>query len=62
MLGITLITVPYWWDRKISSFAATIYTKRPELFSIPPLGKPIPTTPLSDYIKHKTSSTIYNYL
>eukprot|EP01027_Heterolobosea_sp_BB2_P026356 GEZU01040587.1.p1 GENE.GEZU01040587.1~~GEZU01040587.1.p1 ORF type:complete len:509 (-),score=114.87 GEZU01040587.1:129-1430(-) len=29
--GITLITVPYWWDRSIESLAAAIYSARPDL-------------------------------
>jgi hypothetical protein len=34
--------VPYWWDRKIESLAATIYSHRPDLFAEPPAGTPIP--------------------
>ncbi len=30
-LGITLITIPYWWDKKADSVATTIYVKRPDL-------------------------------
>jgi DNA ligase-1 len=29
--GITLITVPFWWDREHDSLAATIFEKRPDL-------------------------------
>ena len=43
--GITMVQVPYWWDRKISSLEATIHSVRPELFQEPPLGSPIPLTP-----------------
>ena len=46
--GITLIEVPYWWDKKISSLAATVYNQRPELFKEKPLGTPIPFNPPSD--------------
>ena len=45
--GITLIEVPYWWDRKFSSLAATLYSQRPELFKERPIGDPIPTSPPS---------------
>ena len=45
--GITLIQVPYWWDRKLESLAATVYTQRPDLFnnSNIPSGSPIPILP-----------------
>jgi hypothetical protein len=51
VLGISLIGVPYWWDRKYESLAATIYTQRPDYFLDPPLGKPIPALPPSEYQK-----------
>jgi len=31
--GITLIAVPYWWNRKIGSLKATIHMARPDLVS-----------------------------
>jgi hypothetical protein len=40
--GITLIEVPYWWDRKYESLQATVYSQRPDLFYEKPTGKPIP--------------------
>ena len=33
-MGITLIHVPYWWDKEISSLKATIASVRPELINI----------------------------
>jgi hypothetical protein len=45
MKGITLIEVPYWWDRKSESLAATIYSQRPELFTEKPTASPIPLAP-----------------
>ena len=33
--GITLIPIPFWWDKKISSLTATIHQYRPELVSDP---------------------------
>jgi ATP-dependent DNA ligase len=44
-IGITLIEVPYWWDRKYESLASTIYSQRPDLFTFPPEGSPIPVSP-----------------
>jgi hypothetical protein len=42
--GITLVQIPYWWDRKYESLASTIYSHRPDLFQEPSLGTPIPLT------------------
>jgi hypothetical protein len=55
--GITLIEVPYWWDRKRSSLLATIRTQRPELFS-DVVGTPIPLSAPVDTQKSKTPSTL----
>jgi hypothetical protein len=44
-LGVTLIEVPYWWDRKKASLEATIHSHRPDLFSQSPPGKEIAVTP-----------------
>ncbi len=43
-LGITLITIPYWWDEELSSLASTIRRARPDI-SMPSirLTSPIPT-------------------
>jgi hypothetical protein len=38
---VTLIEIPYWWDRKFNSLAVTIYTYRPDLFTEAPMGKAI---------------------
>ena len=46
--GITLIEVPYWWDKKYSSLAATVYSQRPDLFTEKPKGDPIPLHKLSN--------------
>ena len=44
--GITLIEVPYWWDRKYPSLFATVYNQRPDLFpNEKPVVDPIPLTP-----------------
>ena len=40
-----MIEVPYWWDRKLSSLASTIYDIRPDLFETKPKGNPIPLNP-----------------
>ena len=43
-IGITLVEVPYWWDRKFESLQATIFSQRPDLFKNPPVKTPIPVT------------------
>ena len=48
MEGITLVEIPYWWDRKLPSLVATIYSNKPELFSTVPTGKPIPALKPTD--------------
>ena len=53
--GITLIEVPYWWDKQIDSLAATVYNTRPDLMKTKPQGKPIPLTAA------RASSTSKNY-
>ena len=45
--GITLIEVPYWWDKTVESLSATIYNARPDLFDSKPQGSPIPSNPLT---------------
>jgi hypothetical protein len=59
--GITLIEVPYWWDRKYDSLQATIYNQRPDLFTENPTGKPIPLSPPSAQEKSKISSITSKY-
>jgi hypothetical protein len=46
-LGITLIEIPYWWDRTNESLMATIHNYRPDLCSKPQKAKPIPNEPPS---------------
>lgn len=41
--SITLIEIPYWWDRRTSSLAATIHTARSDLIVKPTGSEPIPT-------------------
>ncbi len=43
-LGIKLITVPFWWDERLSSIASAIHQVRPDA-EIPAswLSQPIPT-------------------
>lgn len=51
-----MVEVPYWWDQKYESLAATVYSQRPDLFKdtegniyMPPVptGDPIPLVPPS---------------
>lgn len=41
--GITIVDVPFWWDRKKGSLMATLSSVRPELVTAPPGAKPIST-------------------
>ena len=50
--GITLIHIPYWWNKEKSSLVATIRQYRPDLLKQELSGTPIPTQPPS-----MTSST-----
>jgi hypothetical protein len=45
-LGITLIEVPFWWDRQKETLAATIHQHRPDLIPDPGPYQPIPLKPL----------------
>jgi hypothetical protein len=40
-LGITLIQIPYWWDKKKWSLIATIHQHRPDIIAKPTMGIPI---------------------
>jgi hypothetical protein len=40
--GITIIEIPYWWDKKKESLVATIHQHRPDLIKDPGIGIPIP--------------------
>lgn len=52
-LGITLIEIPYWWDRSVESLQMTIKRIRPDLDQSRPLpnAAPIPVVP-----KHLSTS------
>jgi hypothetical protein len=42
-MGITLLSIPYWWDKSPSSLAATIQYHRPDIVSrYTTVGAPIP--------------------
>ena len=43
--NITLVEVPYRWDRAKESLASSINQVRPELIGSPPGATPIPTSP-----------------
>ena len=47
--GITLIEIPYWWNRERSSLMATIHGKRPDLLAHEIIGDGIPTEPPSGF-------------
>jgi hypothetical protein len=42
--GLTLIEIPFWWNRAYESLEATIYNYRPDLFTQKPSAKAIPVT------------------
>lgn len=42
--AITLIEIPYWWDKEKASLMATIHERRPDLVD-PVDAKPIPSEP-----------------
>jgi hypothetical protein len=44
-LGITLIPIPYWWDKTLPSLAATIHYYRPDIPLSQPMTEPIPFKP-----------------
>lgn len=46
--GITMIIIPYWWDRSKESIKATIHLQRPDLIPhLEPNSVPIPSSPPS---------------
>jgi hypothetical protein len=43
-MGITLLSIPFWWDKSSSSLAATIQAYRPDINAdLIPLSNPIPS-------------------
>ena len=54
--GITLIQVPFWWNKKSESLASTVYDVRPDLFSETPIANPIPSSPTTLVSNNKISS------
>ncbi len=58
-MGITLITVPFWWDGELSSLATTVHRMRPDV-SVPFIWL---TSPISDAVpKHLHSCTSPSHL
>jgi len=54
-MGITLIEVPFWWDRSIATVAATIHKYRPDIIPEPPAG----SRPVSmDVMPQQAATTI----
>jgi hypothetical protein len=50
-MGITLISIPFWWDKSVASLEATIHYYRPDLIQATPSGKPIPLQMPNKYTK-----------
>jgi hypothetical protein len=42
-MGITLISIPFWWDESLASLAATVKTARPDLINVSIESAPIPS-------------------
>jgi ATP-dependent DNA ligase len=61
-LGITLIVVPYWWDRKFDSLQATIYSQRPDLFTEKPKGTAIPQSPAGETLRSQSKRINYTVI
>lgn len=55
--GITLIEIPFWWDKEKSSLMATIHGKRPDLL-MNASGEAIPTTPPNGLPQGKTRNKV----
>lgn len=54
--GITLVIIPFWWDRRKESLSATLYRARPDLFPLSTFA-PIPSEiPLAS-MKRKLTGT-----
>eukprot|EP01124_Arcella_intermedia_P028018 TRINITY_DN5608_c0_g1_i1.p1 TRINITY_DN5608_c0_g1~~TRINITY_DN5608_c0_g1_i1.p1 ORF type:complete len:508 (+),score=131.08 TRINITY_DN5608_c0_g1_i1:7-1530(+) len=56
--GITLVTVPYWWDRKKESLCATLHQVLPLIFPEThslPIPTSLPSTISSVYLKNQIS-------
>jgi hypothetical protein len=48
--GITLIEIPYWWNKGLSSLAATIYQQRKDIVPLHNYDEPIPKRAISGLI------------
>jgi hypothetical protein len=52
-LGITLISIPFWWDKSSESLASTIQYYRPDIHLQEKVVPPIPTEMPAKYKKHR---------
>src|SRR5690242_860134 len=57
--GISLIIIPYWWDRKIESIAATIHSIRPDI-QIPSVL--LKGNVITDRMIQQTKGTVRSFL
>ncbi len=59
-LGITLVTIPYWWNRSASSLASQIHLSRPDISVAVPMSIAISAQPAKDIQSHQeTVKLIY---
>jgi hypothetical protein len=56
-LGITLIPIPFWWDKSSASLAATLLAYRPDLPLVAKAKDAISTMPLKLQRKFKYKPT-----
>jgi hypothetical protein len=45
-MGITLIQIPYWWDKQKDSLISTIHDQKPDLNLLKDLSQYSPISPL----------------
>jgi hypothetical protein len=51
--GITLIPIPFWWDKTKDSLIATIYSYRPDVIDISKLPSSVSPVPSEMPVVHK---------
>ncbi len=62
--GITLIVIPYWWDKQCESIAQTVHVTRPDIEIRSQLltGVPISSTMPNEHLKQGTAVKSTNNL
>eukprot|EP01126_Amoeba_proteus_P039135 TRINITY_DN4111_c0_g1_i9.p1 TRINITY_DN4111_c0_g1~~TRINITY_DN4111_c0_g1_i9.p1 ORF type:complete len:369 (-),score=58.74 TRINITY_DN4111_c0_g1_i9:116-1222(-) len=63
--GITLVVIPFWWDGKEESLAATLHLKLPNLFpkmDTPPIPTEAPSVPPVSAIRDQVNHEVQEFL